>query len=102
MFASDEIKKEIYDVLTIKFKLPHLDATNILTDFSSVTIPTKVSNHIFIIEDDPDDNKFIECALKCKANLIISGDKHLLNLGEYESIKILAATDFLKLIDCCR
>jgi putative PIN family toxin of toxin-antitoxin system len=84
------------------FKIPHFDTTNILTDFSCVTFPVKINNHISIIEYDPDDNKFIECALKCRANFIISGDKHLLNFKEYKNIKILAATDFLKFIGYCR
>jgi predicted nucleic acid-binding protein len=48
------------------------------------------------VQDDPDDNKFIECALECKANYIISGDTHLLNLKEYEGIKIIKSSEFLK------
>jgi predicted nucleic acid-binding protein len=48
------------------------------------------------VQDDPDDNKFIECALECRADYIVSGDTHLLNLKEYEGIKIINAGEFLE------
>ncbi len=49
--------------------------------------------------NDKDDLKFIECALTCKADYIISGDKHLLNLKEYKHIKILSPGEFLIVTD---
>ena len=54
-----------------------------------------ISIKIEIIKDDPDDNKFIECAVTNKADYIISGDNHLLNLREYRNIKILSPKEFL-------
>ncbi len=39
---------------------------------------------------DPDDNKFINCALTAKAN-IVSGDSHLLKLRRYKGVKIMSA-----------
>lgn len=50
---------------------------------------------IKVVKDDPDDNKFIECAVTNKANYIISGDNHLLNLRHYEDIRILSPKEFL-------
>lgn len=47
-----------------------------------------------IIEDDPQDNKFIECAVTANAQYIISGDKHLRAL---KNIKILSPSEFLEL-----
>jgi len=40
-----------------------------------------------VIDDDPDDDKFIECAVASRAGFIVSGDKHLLKLKEYKRIK---------------
>lgn len=48
------------------------------------------------VKEDPDDNKFLECAVECKADYIISGDKHLLDLGEHGGIKIVLASQFLE------
>ncbi len=43
---------------------------------------------------DPDDDKFIECAVDAKALFIVSGDKDLLVLEQYEGIEIITAAAF--------
>ena len=48
------------------------------------------------VKDDPDDDKFIECAVALKAEVIITGDKALKTMGEYMGIKILTPQQFLK------
>jgi len=45
--------------------------------------------------EDKKDNKFINCALSANAD-IISGDNHLLKLGNYKGIKIFSAKNFLE------
>ena len=47
-----------------------------------------------IITADPDDDKFIICALADECDLIISGDKHLLDLGSYRNIEIITPAAF--------
>jgi hypothetical protein len=44
--------------------------------------------------DDPDDNKFIDCAIHAQADIILSGDKHLLKLGKFGPIRILSPVQF--------
>jgi uncharacterized protein len=51
-----------------------------------------------IVSKDPDDNKFIECAVALKAVAVISGDKALISVKDYMGIKILTPADFLYLI----
>ena len=48
------------------------------------------------VKDDPEDDKFIECAVALKADVIITGDKALKTIGEYMGIKILTPQEFLK------
>jgi putative PIN family toxin of toxin-antitoxin system len=48
------------------------------------------------VRDDPDDDKFIECAVALKAEAIITGDKALKAMNEYMGIKILTPQQFLK------
>ena len=55
--------------------------------------------HLEIIKDDPDDNKFIECAVELEAQYIISGDKHLQKIRKYFGIAIVNPKDFLAEID---
>ena len=47
---------------------------------------------------NPDDDHVIACALAAKASLIVSGDRDLRDLGTYKGIRILNATDALRLI----
>jgi putative PIN family toxin of toxin-antitoxin system len=48
-----------------------------------------------IVEKDPDDNKFIECAVALKSEFVISGDKALTDIQDYMSIKIQSQKQFL-------
>ena len=48
------------------------------------------------VRDNPDDDKFIECAVALKAEAIITGDKALKAMNEYMGIKILTPQQFLK------
>ena len=45
---------------------------------------------------DPDDDKFINCAVDAKALYIVSGDNDLLDIKEYEGIEIITAADFVE------
>ena len=45
--------------------------------------------------DDPDDDKFLACALASKAKLIVSGDKHLLRVSRYRGIVIVSPRKFI-------
>jgi len=65
---------------------------NVLS-FSSVVNP-KI--HVSVVEKDPSDNIFLDCALAAGADFIISGDEHLLEIREYEGIEILNALTFIK------
>jgi uncharacterized protein len=45
--------------------------------------------------DDPDDDKFIACALASESNLIVSGDKHLVKVSGYRGVRILKPREFV-------
>ncbi|MFO7876878.1 MAG: putative toxin-antitoxin system toxin component, PIN family [Desulfovermiculus sp.] len=59
---------------------------------------TKKTPDLNLIAEDPDDDKFIECAVALKARYIVSGDKALLAYGDYMSVRILSAHEFLEII----
>lgn len=48
------------------------------------------------ITDDPDDNKFLGCALEAKAYYVVSGDNHLLSLKHFHGIQIVDAKAFVQ------
>ena len=49
-----------------------------------------------VIKADPDDDKFLACAKTANAEIIVSGNSHLLDLKEYERIKIMTVNQLLE------
>lgn len=50
------------------------------------------------VADDPDDDKFLACALETQADYIVSGDNHLLSLKHYHGIQIVDAKAFIQIV----
>ena len=59
---------------------------------------TAKTPELHIVEKDPDDNMFIECAVALKTEFVISGDKALKAIKEYMNIKIVSPREFLSYI----
>lgn len=51
---------------------------------------------IKIVKNDPDDDKFIACAVALKADAVITGDGEMLKVREYMGIRILPPQKFLE------
>ncbi len=51
---------------------------------------------IKIVKNDPDDDKFLECAVALNADVIITGDSALKAVREYKGVHILTPLQFLK------
>ena len=51
-----------------------------------------------VIEDDAEDNRILECAVAAGADIIVSGDRHLLQLGKFRKTKILTPREFFERI----
>lgn len=67
----------------------------VLPFFEIVEITSEVSG----VCKDPDDDKFIACALSASADFIVSGDKDLCDVVTHKSIKIIRASHLMKMID---
>ena len=59
----------------------------------------EVTKRVKVVQEDPADNKFIECALAGEAGYLVSGDKHLLKIGCYNKTQILPVSEFLKILE---
>ena len=62
-----------------------------IADLNLIETSTEVS-----VCRDTDDNKFISCAIDADAHFIVSGDKDLLDLKQYEGIRMITAADFVE------
>lgn len=68
-----------------------------ILDHALIVVPNR---KITIVTEDPDDNRVLECAVAAGARTIISGDKHLLDLAEYEGVRVVdAGTALAELAD---
>jgi putative PIN family toxin of toxin-antitoxin system len=50
------------------------------------------------VKDDPDDDKYLSAAVSGRANFVVSGDHHLLDLLEFQSIRIMKPKRFLEIL----
>ena len=95
---SKEILEEyqrVADVLAKKYSEIDISAIIELIAIHGEVIDTE-GVEVFECED-PDDNKFLECAIASRAKLIVSGDKHLLKLNGYQEIGVYKPRDFVDL-----
>jgi putative PIN family toxin of toxin-antitoxin system len=97
--ASKEIVDEYEEiVLRLKQKYPRIDTRIPLQELLSKFEIIRVSSDIQASRD-PDDNKFISCAIDGKCLYIVSGDDDLLSVGNYGDVEILTVAEFLSRLD---
>lgn len=54
-----------------------------------------------LISNDPDDNKFVDCAVAANADYLVSNDKHfnILNKTEFPKVNVINGKKFIKIIN---
>jgi len=100
MFASIETLQELDDKLLspkfLKYRNFKIDQVKEVLDwYKNHTCLKEVSLKLNICRD-PRDNKFLELAKTIQADYLISGDKDLLKLKEFEGTKILKPSEFME------
>ena len=95
-FTSLPILDEVREVLQRpKFGLSPEQAFRLVEELYYSCTLVKPSRRIRAISADPDDDMILECAWEANADLIISGDLHLLDLGSWEHIQIVSPTELV-------
>jgi len=89
IFTTKEILGEFSKVLKRDFKYSEEETDEIVQKILEFLILIEPKQKVNVVKDDPDDNIVIECALASKSKYIITYDKHLLNIKEYEGIRII-------------
>lgn len=103
LLVNDEVLYEYRDVLSRpKFELTLDEVDGIVGYVFHHAEFVTVTRSLRVVESDPDDDKFLEVALAGRANLIVSGDRHLLALESYEHIPVIAGRAFLDGLDVGR
>lgn len=82
-----------------KFKLTAEEISGLLEEAFLPFIKTiRTKGTPFTLLSDPDDAKFIECALAADVPWIVSGDADLLGVGSVQSIQIITVRHFLDVL----
>jgi predicted nucleic acid-binding protein len=96
MVVSPEILEEYYRVGEILSKsYPDVDMTPVLefiTINAGIVSPSTLEEPICV---DPDDDKFFTCAIAGRCDIIVSGDKHLLNKSGFAGVSVQRPRDFV-------
>jgi putative PIN family toxin of toxin-antitoxin system len=99
-YTSLAILDEVRDVLQRpKFGLSSDQALTLIEELHDLCEVVSPRRRVRAITADPDDNAILECAQAAEAELIISGDSHLLDLGQWRGIDILSPADAIRKIE---
>ena len=93
--VSEFILQEITRTLRDKFAWSEFAIYETEADILSYAKLVTPSVHIEAVKDDPTDNRILECAVASHSEYIVTGDKHLLRLGQLGEIRIVTPAEFL-------
>ena len=96
-FISEKIVaeyQEIFDRMCTKYQVRSEGAIlPLIVSKCKMTYPSKE----LTVCRDPDDNKFLECAVEAKCLYIVSGDNDLLSMKQFEDVEIITVTDLFSI-----
>jgi putative PIN family toxin of toxin-antitoxin system len=95
MIISPALMNELNEKLRLKFEVSAEDVAIMRAKLESIAEIVEPDIVLDVVNDDPDDNRVVECAVKGRADYIVTGDRHLLKLIAYEGISIVTVRQFL-------
>jgi putative PIN family toxin of toxin-antitoxin system len=94
-----ELLDELAEKLQARLNFSDTQVTDTIADLLVFLRVVTITNTLKVLSTDPDDDKVLECAVIGGATHIVTGDqRHLLPLGNYQSIPIVSAANFLALV----
>jgi putative PIN family toxin of toxin-antitoxin system len=94
---SDAILTETIRVLREKLGWDGYRLHDAMYKLASLTNRVAPKQQLDVIQEDPSDNRVLECAAEAGSDYIVTWDNDLLRLGEYAGIRIIRAVDLLQL-----
>jgi len=95
LILSPTILKEVLGVFTRKFSRDREELAKVAVNLAGLALMVSPETRIDILQDEPD-NRILECAVAGGADLIVTGDKAMLELREFEGIRIVSLRDYLQ------
>jgi uncharacterized protein len=96
LLISKDIIDEVLSVLSSKFGRDREELSHVAVILSELAQWVKPARRIKFLKDEPD-NRILECAIYGKADLLVTGDKEILQVREYKGVKIISLREYLEL-----
>lgn len=94
LVISPAIIKEVLSVLSSKFGRERESLSHVAVVLSELGELVEPKQTVRVLRDDPD-NRILECASFGKADVIVTGDKEMLRLREYDRVKIVSLREYI-------
>jgi putative PIN family toxin of toxin-antitoxin system len=94
LVLSPPILREILSVLSRKFSRDREELSRVAVVLAEMGEIVDPSSRVAVFRDEPD-NRILECAVEGKADGIVTGDKAMLALGEYQGIRLISLAEYL-------
>ncbi len=101
LVLSRRIVEEFVQVISRPKFQRHLGERDVLDFLEALSTRAKIvrtRSRLRIIREDPEDNSILAAAYDGRADYIVSGDRHLLGLREFEGIRIVTVERILELL----
>lgn len=94
LVISKPILEELLRVLGSKFSRDTEELAHVAVFLSELTLTVNPRRRLQVVKDEPD-NRILECALTARAEAIVTGDRALLALGKFRSVRIISLREYL-------
>ena len=91
---SKPILDELLSVLSRKFARDREELARVAVFLSALAEIVEPTESFAALSDEPD-NRILECAVAANAQTIVTGDRTMLALGEFQSIRIVSLSEYL-------
>lgn len=95
LFISKPLLDELLGVLARKFSREVEELARVAVFLADIAEMVSPRRRLRILHDDPD-NRILECAVAAEADLLVTGDRTMLQLAEFHGIRIVSLRDYLK------
>src|SRR5262245_17699913 len=96
----DEYRRSLgYAKVRRYLRLPAAEVGVWVDAFALIADVVSGERSVSAVVSDPDDDKYLAAALEGRAAFVVSGDRHLLDVGKYEGVRVVTPREFLTLLD---
>lgn len=100
IFTTRELLGELEEVLrrprfAARLQMVSKTVEDVVEEFASAAELVNVADIAPVVIRDPDDDAVMACAVASQSDVIVSGDKDLLDIGHYDNIRVLRAAELL-------